>query len=158
MDFLPLRHCKKTGKNRLSEAALSRLEATKIPQNKSRTGLSCGKQPAPSECFGAGFEISELITRGETKDNGPGTGLNIFFHPIDHFIPRAGNAEHRVCHCLVRPVVVLRKEALSFDNSRFATGSEGKVNSGMNRIRDAARHPPRSRGLSPSSRGTCPDS
>jgi hypothetical protein len=88
-----------------------------------RKGLGFDKQPAPSERFGAGFEIGELITRGETEDHSARAGLNIFFHPIDHFIPRAGNTEHRVCHRLVRPVVVLGKKGLSFDNSLFATGS-----------------------------------
>ena len=98
-------------------------EAAKMPQNESRTGSSRGKQAPPTQRFGAGFEIRKLVAGGETKDHGAGAGLNIFFHPIDHLIPGAGNAKHRVCHRLVRPVVVLGKKGLSFDNSLFATSS-----------------------------------
>ena len=92
-------------------------------QNRPRTDLSCGEQPSPTECFSAGFEIRELVTGSETEHDGARAGLNIFFHPIDHFIPRAGNAQHRVCHRLVRSVVVLGKKRLSFDDSVFAAGS-----------------------------------
>src|SRR5262249_41230290 len=93
--------------------------------------------PTPGERLGAGVEIGKLVTRGETKHDGARASLNIFFHPIDHFVPRAGNAKHRVGHCLVGPVVILGKKSLSFDDSLFTSGSSGKINRGMNRIRIA---------------------
>ena len=40
--------------------------------------LSCGKQASPTECFGAGFKIRELVASGETEDHGARAGLNIF--------------------------------------------------------------------------------
>src|SRR5262245_8474852 len=80
-------------------------------------GLRFDKQPTPGERFGAGVEIGELVARGETEHDGARAGLNILFHPIDHFIPRAGNAKHRVGHRLVGPVVILGKKSLSFEES-----------------------------------------
>src|SRR5262245_66493673 len=81
--------------------------------------LGFDKQPKPGERLGAGVEIGKLVTRGETKHDGARASLNIFFHPIDQFVPRAGSAKHRVGHCLVGQVVILSKESLSFEARLF---------------------------------------
>ena len=80
------------------------------------------------ERLGARFESAELIIRGEAQDDGVRAGFDVFFHPIDHFIPTTGDTQHGVGDGLIGAIVILREKSLAFDDRILAAGREGKVN------------------------------
>jgi len=57
-----------------------------------------------------------LIACGETQHDGARSGVDIFFHTIDHFVPGPGNAQHCIGYRLERSVVILGEKYLTFQD------------------------------------------
>src|SRR5581483_1849001 len=82
---------------------------------------------APVERRGAAFERAQLIVGGKAQHHRARAGFDIFVHPVDHLVPAAGDAQHRIGDRFVRAVVIFRQKSLAFVNRILAAGGEGEI-------------------------------